>query len=84
MAIVSRVSYITKVSNESMSVTRHIIIRTASLNGPVHFPFNLIITMSDWDEPKTVIGFKRQVAKVAKKDSDLNGPLNSFPTCAPY
>lgn len=26
----------------------------------------------DWDS-KTVIGFKRQVAKVTKKDSDLNG-----------
>lgn len=40
--------------------------------------------MSDWDEPKTVIGFKRQVAKVAKKDSDINGPLNSFSMCAPF
>lgn len=27
---------------------------------------------TDWDS-KTVIGFKRQVAKVTKKDSDLNG-----------
>ncbi len=27
---------------------------------------------NDWDS-KTVIGFKRQVAKVTKKDSDLNG-----------
>lgn len=26
----------------------------------------------EWDS-KTVIGFKRQVAKVTKKDSDLNG-----------
>lgn len=41
----------------------------------------LTITMSDWDEPKTVIGFKRQVAKVAKKDSDINGPLNSRHVC---
>ncbi|KIJ99599.1 hypothetical protein K443DRAFT_133020 [Laccaria amethystina LaAM-08-1] len=33
--------------------------------------------MSDWDEPKTVIGFKRQVAKVTKKDSDLNAARRS-------
>ncbi|EDR11006.1 uncharacterized protein LACBIDRAFT_319718 [Laccaria bicolor S238N-H82] len=33
--------------------------------------------MSDWDEPKTVIGFKRQVAKVAKKDSDINAARRS-------
>ena len=31
----------------------------------------------DWDS-KTVIGFKRQVAKVTKKDSDLNGTSSSF------
>jgi hypothetical protein len=30
------------------------------------------IMSDDWDS-KTVIGFKRQVAKVTKKDSDLNG-----------
>lgn len=29
--------------------------------------------MSDDWESKTVIGFKRQTAKVTKKDSDLNG-----------
>lgn len=27
---------------------------------------------NDWDS-KTVIGYKKQVAKVTKKDSDLNG-----------
>ncbi|TRM59374.1 multi protein bridging factor 1-domain-containing protein [Schizophyllum amplum] len=32
--------------------------------------------MSDWDTTPTVIGYKRQTAKVTKKDSDLNG------TCA--
>ena len=30
-------------------------------------------TMSEDWEAKTVIGFKRQTAKVTKKDSDLNG-----------
>lgn len=28
----------------------------------------------DWDS-KTVIGYKRQTAKVTKKDSELNGAL---------
>lgn len=31
----------------------------------------------DWDS-KTVIGFKKQTAKVAKKDSDLNGKVPLF------
>jgi len=31
----------------------------------------------EWDS-KTVIGFKRQVAKVTKKDSDLNGMFLSL------
>jgi putative transcription factor len=35
--------------------------------------------MSDDWESKTVIGFKRQTAKVTKKDSELNGqPLSSI------
>jgi len=33
----------------------------------------------EWDS-KTVIGFKRQTAKVTKKDSDLNG---TFATTCP-
>jgi putative transcription factor len=33
----------------------------------------------DW-EAKTVIGFKRQTAKVTKKDSDLNGVYESSTT----
>jgi putative transcription factor len=31
----------------------------------------------DWDS-KLVIGYKRDVAKVAKKDSDVNGSFHSL------
>jgi hypothetical protein len=39
--------------------------------------------MSDEWDSKTVIGFKRQVAKVAKKDSDINGTSPSLSTYSP-
>lgn len=32
---------------------------------------------NDWDS-KTVIGYKKQVAKVTKKDSDLNGKSSTI------
>jgi len=38
--------------------------------------FFLHIMSDDW-EAKTVIGFRRQTAKVTKKDSDLNGAYSS-------
>jgi putative transcription factor len=34
---------------------------------------------NDWDS-KTVIGYKKQVAKVTKKDSDLNGAFPLYST----
>ena len=38
------------------------------------------LTMSDDFDSKLVIGYKRSVAKVAKKDSDINGMQPLYPT----
>lgn len=37
----------------------------------------------EWDS-KTVIGFKRQTAKVTRKDSDLNGVYASWAVSIAY
>lgn len=64
------------INREHQPLALPINLKTAHLSTSV-FLFSLHIMSDDW-EAKTVIGFKRQTAKVTKKDSDLNGayPLN--------
>jgi len=42
-----------------------------------HLNFLLLTTTTMYDDTEVKVGFKRAVAKVAKKDSDVNG-MTSF------